>query len=57
MTVPAITKLEVDYVNVTYAVQKSDLKKAATALGDEYMPATKVGLKTFERFLESLSRR
>jgi hypothetical protein len=41
------------YVSVCYQAKKTDLKRAATALGSPNMPATRVGSKTFDYFLKN----
>jgi hypothetical protein len=41
------------YVSVCYSAKRSDVKRAATAMGSPNMPASRVGLKTFEYYLKN----
>lgn len=44
---------QAQYVSVCYQAKKTDVKRAGSALGSPNMPATRVGLKTFEYFLRN----
>lgn len=50
---PAPSKPKVRIVNVHYQRSQTDIKKAAHALGNENMPASRVGDQTFEYFLKN----
>jgi hypothetical protein len=41
------------FTTVSYQVKKADLKRAASALGSPLLPATKVGQKTFEYYMNN----
>jgi hypothetical protein len=52
MKVPAISGTD-QYKSVCFQAKRSDIKKAATALGSPSMPATRVGLETFKYYLRN----
>lgn len=54
MRLPSITA-DTSYVTVSYQAKKDDVKKAAKLMGSANMPATKVGSKSLEYYLENES--
>lgn len=52
MKVPAISG-SAQYKSVCFQAKRTDIKKAATALGSPSMPATRVGLETFKYYLRN----